>query len=36
MDELLKDSGVATSFLEGSAEEKSRIAEGVSRTWSFR
>lgn len=28
VDELLKDSGVATSFLEGSAEEKSRRAEG--------
>ena len=27
-DELLKDSGAATSFLEGSADEKSRRAEG--------
>ena len=28
VDELLKDSGAATSFLEGSADEKSRRAEG--------
>ena len=36
VDELLKDSGVATSFLEGSAEEKTRRAEGFRVRESFR
>ena len=36
VNELLKDSGIATSFLEGSAEEKSRRAEGFRVHESFR
>ena len=35
VDELLKDSDVATSFLEGSAEEKSRRAAGFRVRESF-
>ena len=36
VNELLKDSGIAKSFLEGSAEEKSRRAEGFRVRESFR